>query len=428
MTKIGYLRKRLREEYEKRSLPQAAEIGDALLAEHMYNGLASPGYANDLYNVALVNDELDLLEKAAAMYAASARHINQSCPHQNIIFLHSLTDEECESLAMRFNNLAGVLARMGDLEQAYDMYKWVKSLNLRTHKENGREVTDVLYNMGNTAANAGKTEDALGLHGQALDLRRHMGIPEDILHSLHSIAHIYEETGEYEKAISFAEMAIEYAEGNSRVGGHHYLAQLYEANGQYELALELYDKVLAEISKSGCMRRDYMAVLSRRAYLTGKTGGPEEAIKLHQEVFDMYNSLTGLDLEHLDTSFYANCLRNMAVLNKTIGQTGLAEDYMLKSIQSRKAAGGEVIKDICFLIRLYLESDAYDKLMDVLVYALMQAGGSGDPNAASVIDSIMESFQDADNAHVLLEAIRETNDSEKIRPIIDMWRQKGGFV
>jgi len=428
MTKISYLRKQLRDEYYKRNLPQAAIFGDALLAEHMYNRFSSPGYANDMYNVALVYDELGQLEKAAALYSASVRHISQGCRHHNIIFMHSLTDDQCQALAIRFNNLAGVLAQMGDFEQAHDMYTWVRSLNSRVQAGREQAVSDNLYNMGNVAASANKTDEALRLHSHALDLRKQDGTADDVLHSLHSLAHIYEETGEYEKAIPFAETALEYSEGGVQAGAYNYLAELYEAEGQYEKALELYEKVLSEISQAGCMRRDYMTVLSRRAYLAGKTGNPEEAIKLHEEVFDMYNSLTGLDLECIDTAFYANCLRNMAVLNNDIGETGLAEDYMLRSIQSRKAAGGDVIKDICFLIRLYLESGTYDKLIDMLVYALMQAGGPGDPNAATVIDNIMESFSGAENAHMLLTAIKETNDSERIRPIIDMWRQRGGFL
>ena len=429
MTKISYLRKRMHDEYHKRNLPQAAIIGDSLLAEHVYNHMASPGYANDLYNAALVNDELGLLEKAAAMYAASIRHVSgQGCHHQSIIFMHSLSDDECESLALRFSNLAGVLAQMGDLEQAYDMYKWVKSLNIRTRPKDSRVISDNLYNMANTAASLGKTSDAMSLHADALELRQDNGTPEDILHSLHSIAHMYEEIDDYEKAISSAEIALGYAEDGALASAHNYLAELYVASGQYEKGLELYEKVLSEISKSGCMRRDYMVVLSHHAYLTGKTGNPEEAIRLLEEVFDMYKSLTGLDLEYIDPEFHSECLRSMAILNKDIGETGLAEEYILKSIESRKAVGGEVIKDICFLIRLYLNSDTYGKLMDVLVYALLQAGGPGDPSAATVIDSIMESFADTENADMLLSAIEETNDSEKIRHIVDMWRQKGEFL
>jgi len=432
MTKLSYLRKRLRDEYNKRNLPQAASLGDVLLSEHMTNCFASQGYANDLYNVALVYDELGQLEKAAAMYVASARHISgQGNRNPHTIFMHSLSDAECVALAMRFNNLAGVIAQMGDYEQAHDMYIWVKALNTRAQSEHMQAVSDNLYNMGNIAASVNKTDEALRLHSQALEQRKQEGATQDILHSLHSLAHIYEETGDYEKAIPCAETALEYTEGGAHASALSYLAELYEASGQYEKALELYEKVLAEIAQSGCMRRDYMTILSRRAYLTGKAGDPEAAIMLHKEVFDMYNSLTGLDLECIEPAFYPNCLRNMAVLNNAIGETGLAEDYMLKSIQSRKAVGGDVIKDICFLMRLYLESDAYDKLMDMLVYALMQADGPENPNAATIIDAIMESFEsfsDTESVHMLLAAIKETNDSEKIRPILDMWRQKGGFL
>jgi len=427
MTKISYLRKRLREEYHKRNLSQAADIGDALLDEHITNRCVSPGYSNDLYNVALVYDELGELEEAAGMYAASIRHIKWPGRRMpQTIFLHSLSDEQCLALSMRFSNLACVIALLGDYNQAQNMYKWVRSLNSRLQPEHMQAVSDNLYNMGNIAASANNTDEALRLHGQALALRKQDGSLEDIMHSLHSLAHIYEETGEYEKAISFAETALDYSKGGIHASACCYLAELYEANGQLEKALELYEKVLAEISVSGCKRRDYMTILSRRAYLAGKTGDPKTAIKLHEEVFNIYNSLTGLDLESIDTGFYANCLKNMAVLNNAIGETAQAEDYMLKSIKSRKVPGKEFANDICFLIRLFLENGTHDKLADILVYVLTQAPEG--PNTTTLIDAIMGSLSNAENMHMLLAAINETNHSDKIRPFLDMWREKGGFL
>ncbi|MCL2404583.1 MAG: tetratricopeptide repeat protein [Defluviitaleaceae bacterium] len=429
MTKIGYLRRRLNDEYHKRNLPRAADIGDALLKEHMTNHFASPGYANDLFNVALVYDELGELERAASMYAASIRHI---CGHgrqlPQTIFLHSLSDAECLALSMRFNNLAGVLAQMGDYDQAREMYTWVRGLNSRAQPGHMQAVSDNLYNMGNVAACVNNKDEALRLHGQALIQRKQDGAAQDVINSLHSLANIYEQTGEYEKAIPFAESALEYSKGGIHAGACCYLAELYELNCQHDKALELYEKVLEEISETGCMRRDYMTVLNRQAYLTGMAGDTNKAITLHKEVFDMYNSLTGLDLGNMDVAFYPDSLRNMAMLNNSIGETSLAEDYMLESIKTRREAGGEDINDICFLIRMYLKNDDYDKLMGILIYALSQAGGPKSPNATATIDAILDSFSDAENTHMLLAAIKDVNDTDVIRSFLDMWRDKDGFM
>ena len=417
----------MRDEYKNRNLSQAATLGDALLAEHMYNNYASPGYANDMYNAALVYDELGQLEKAATLYSASIRHINgQKCQQQNVIVMHNLSNEECGALAMRFSNLAGVLARMEELEQAYDMYTWVESLNSRALPRSTQVISDNLYNMGNIVASLGsRIDEARGLHSQALALRKRSGVQEDILHSLHSLAILNETKGEFKKAIVFADTALEYAEGSALSGAQYYLAVLYEADEQYEKALELYEKVLSEITESDCMRRDYMTVLSRRAYLTGEAGNTEEAIKLYEEAYDMYLSLTGLDLEQIDASFYTNCLLNMAKLYAIVDEARLAEDYMLKSILSRKPEDGGVIKDTCFLIRLYLQSNSYNKLVNVLVYTIMQAGGPDSPFADTMLDMVTEPFLNAENARLLHAALKEINDTEKIKPVIDMWRQKG---
>jgi len=317
MTKISYLRTRLHDEYRNRNLPQAADIGDALLTEHLTNNYVSQGYANDLYNVALVYDELGETEQAAAMYAASIRYMSWPggrIPHT--IFLHSLSNEECLALSMRFNNLAGALARMGDYGQAHDMYVWVRALNTRL-PDHPQAVSDNLYNIANVAASAKNTDEAIRIHNQALNQRKQEGVPQDITNSLHALAHIYEEKGEYEKAIQLAESALEYTQGGIHASACSYLAELYELNGQPQKALELYETVLSQITSHNSMRRDYITILSRQAHLTGKTGDPQKAIKLHKDVFDMYNSLTNLDLETLDDSLYENCLKNMAQLLAT---------------------------------------------------------------------------------------------------------------
>jgi len=311
MTKISHLRARLQEEYQKRNLTQAADIGDALLTEHTSNNHTSPGYSNDLYNVALVYDELDETEKAAAIYAASIRHMNwpgNRIPHT--IFLHSLSDDQCLALSIRFNNLAGTLARMGDYGQAHDMYVWVRALNTRL-PDHPNAVSDNLYNIANVAASANNTDEAIRIHNQALTQRKQEGTPQDITNSLHSLAHIYEETGEYEKAIPLAESALDYTQGGTHASACTYLAELYEQDGQPQKALELYETALSQITSSNSTRRDHMTILSRQALLTSKTGDTKKAIKLLKEVLNMYNNLTGLDLETIDNNLYEDCLRTM---------------------------------------------------------------------------------------------------------------------
>jgi len=401
----------MQEEYNARNLEEASTLGDALLNEHWATESHGISYANDLYNLALIFDEQNQLEKAAALYVESSQHIS---------------DNDFVALAKRSNNLGGVLARMGAYEPAYQFYMQARHIYKRHLGENHPTYADSLYNMANIAAEARHTDVALQLHTEALKIRASADNPEDTINSLHSIAFIHESTGDYKKAASFAEAALKQAQSQKSEATYtracNYLARLYDALEQHEKALEMYKQTLDKMVKSGCKRGDYLSILSRKAYLAGKTGKTEEALKHQEEAFNMYHSLTSLDLLKKDAMFYADCLRNLAILNHSLGDTAQAEDYMLKSLKSRKKASGEIIEDICFLIQLYLQEDTYDKAMDMLVYALNCAESPTGPLADSTIETLMDALGQAEDKHKLLEAMKAVNSAEKVESILEKWQ------
>ena len=409
MTKLNHLRNRVQTEYNNRKLEEAAELGEALLNEHYHLPEPAQGFTDDLYNLALIYDEMGQLDKAAALYSESSRH---------------LEDNDFFSLAKRSSNLAGVLARMGAVEPAYHFFYQTKHIYQHFVKPNNPEYADSLYNLANISRAAGQVSDALKWHKEALKIREKSGTPDDILHSLHSIAFIHQQEGDYKEAISYAKKALEQASKNDYASACIYLAELYEINDEDELALALYEEVLEKITKEGCKRTDYLTVLCRKAYLKGTTGQIAESIALHQEVCRLYQSLTNLNTPGLDELFYTNTLRNMAILNNAIGETNLAEKYMLQAIKTHKPESGDNIKDICFLIRLYLANDTYDKAIDMMIYALMNTG----EEEAKIINALTDAFTNAPDKQKLLAAMKNVNNYEKIQPILDMWRKQGGFI
>ena len=337
----------MREEYNNRNLYEALIIADAIIDEHSNCRPTYIARADDLFNAALIYEEIGQLEEAARLYKESAIQIC-GCESRFMgigsLFL-DLSEKDWLALAPRINNLAAVLARMENFQAAYHHFMLTKAIYVRFNHPNA---VDIVYNMGNLAADTNHTKEALDWHKDALEKRNKVGKnSEDILYSLHSIAFIHEEKGEYEKAISYAETALNHATGADSTSANIYLAELYEAGGEPDKALELYTQVLSEMTQTGYRRCDYLTILSRRANLVSKTGTPMEALKLQEEVLNMYNSLTSLDIDDLDNMFYANCLKNMAALNHAIGETATAEDYMLKSIIVQKTLSGELMDDIC---------------------------------------------------------------------------------
>ncbi|MCL2572832.1 MAG: tetratricopeptide repeat protein [Defluviitaleaceae bacterium] len=350
MTKISHLRKSMSQAYHSRKLSEAAKLGETLIREHRAKNPHSPGLSDDLFNLALIYDELDQLEQAAMLYIESSHHIKTG---------------DLTALAMRSNNLAGVLARIGALEPAYLHYQQAQHIYKRHLGSDHPSYADSLYNLANIAAEV-FPDIALELHEEALEIRKKNGNSKDVLHSLHSMAFIHEEMGDYKKAASYGEAALNQAYGLDYVSACSYLAMLYESLNQHEKALEMYNQVI----------------------------------------------------KNADKSLHGDCLRSMATLNQAIGQTTMAEEYMLQHIKSQKEAGQ--LKDICFLIQLYLENDTYDKAVNILVYALNNMDTISDQN----MDTLMDTLSQAKDKHQLLDAMRDANNAEKIRSILDDW-QKG---
>ena len=333
----------MREEYDKRNLYDAIALADAIIDEHSNCQSSDLARADDYFNLALIYDEMGKLEEAAGLYKESAMCIC-GCELRYVggIPFIGLSEENWLALALRVNNLAAVFARMQCYEMANYHFLLAKAIYARFNHPN---MNDILYNLGNLAAVTDNIKEAFSLHYDALELRhKDRNNYEDIMHSLHSLAFLYEKKGEYDKAISYGKTAMEFAAGVDSISSAIYLAELYEACDEPTKALELYEQALEDM-ETGYRRCDFLTILSRRAKLTGKTGDHKKALKLHNEVLDVYHSLTGLDLEDLDNMFYANCLKNMAELEISLGETANADELILQSFAARKPADDEFADD-----------------------------------------------------------------------------------
>ncbi|MCL2356045.1 MAG: tetratricopeptide repeat-containing protein [Defluviitaleaceae bacterium] len=401
MTKIAYLRKVWAEQYES-DLKAAAETGEALLREHWHNkNFHTIGYANDLFNLGCVHEELGNLERAAALFSDSAQQQ-----------LAANGDEL--SCAERVNSLATVLIRLEFCEPAFLMLGNVAAVRRRLLGENDVLYADALYNLANAAAELGQTKEALRYHLQALKIREKFAPVEDIVNSLHSIAFVYETEKTPEKGIIFAQMATIFSEENDVIyaSSCNYLAELYENTGDYDAALPLYDKVL-EITGRESATAAHLNVALRRANLLSLMQRPEESLAAHEEICTALTFSTR-------SVFYANCLRGMAMLHNTLENPTRAEECLLEAMKIRRAMCEDITLDITFLIRLYLSENNTEKALEALVYALM-CSGSNSPEYNEMLDNLEEVFSKSPAAEEFITAMELLNDREKLRPILNKW-------
>ncbi|MCL1843418.1 MAG: tetratricopeptide repeat protein [Defluviitaleaceae bacterium] len=410
MNKIAYLRKCAAEKYDANDLESAAEIGEILLNEHWHNhNMWTVGYANDLFNLACVCEKLGDLERAAELFSDSARQT-------------AVSEGEGLSYASRIMSLAAVFIQLGLIEPAFFMFGSVAAIHRREVGAFHPLYADSLYNLANAAAEAGRKKDAVRYHEEALKIRENEGLVDDIISSLHSIAFIYEAANDYEKAASYAERAMRYSAGNEETfaAACNYLAEIYESDRRYQDALNLYEQVL-EITavQAGREHSAYLNAALRRANLLALMERPHDALFAHEEVRDIFGRTTGTN--HV---FYANCLRGMAMLHKELGETARAESLILEAMKIRRNMSEDIMLDIAFLIRLYLQENDAEKALEALIYALM-ISGSGSPEFSDFLNNLIEIFTKNKTPATadFISSMEVLNDREKLRPILSKWHQ-----
>jgi len=412
MNKIQYLRNKALEQYNNNDYETAAKTGEILLREHWHNRFMwTLGYANDLYNLACAYDEMGNLGRAAELYSDSARQV-------------SAIEGESRAFAKRLTNLAIVLGQLGVAEPAFFIHS--QAVNIYKSRVGRRSpvYANSLYNLANAAADSGRRKEAIRYHLDALRVREKIsertGEFSEIINSLHSIAFLYESYGEYEKAASYAEAAMEISDDDDDllIGACHYLASLYERVEKYEQALLLYDRVQEFILRQANREHSaYLNIAYRRANLLVQVNRPREALECHEEIRALFQNISGK--KHI---FYANCLRNMALLHNGLGEDDEAESLILESMKIRREID-DITADIIFLIRLYLRAGEREKALEALIYALMRSD-AGNNEFSGLVSALSEAFVNAEpdeDANELMNVMEALNDKEKLAPIISKW-------
>jgi len=407
MSKIAYLRKVWMEKYDANDFESAAEIGDTLLREHWRNkSIRTAGYANDLFNLACVYEQLGNFERAAAYFSDSAQQ-------------HLAANGDELSYADRLNALATVLVRLDMPEPALMMFGNVAAIRRRLLGERDLLYADALYNLANAAAEAGQTSEAIRYHTQALSIRETDASVDDVVCSLHSIAFLYESEEKYKDAILFAKSAAKFsaADDIAYAKACNYLAELYENAREYDSALPLYDEVL-DIASGETDRASviYLNVALRRANLLALMDRPLEALEAHEEICKSLKSSGTCSV------IYANCLRGMAMLHSTLENPVRAEECILESMKIRRTMYEDITLDITFLIRLHLKENDTEKAIEALIYALM-CSGHDSPEYKDMLDILTDVFSQTKTpaAGEFANALELLNDREKLRPILSKW-------
>ncbi|MDR1664173.1 MAG: tetratricopeptide repeat protein, partial [Clostridiales bacterium] len=367
MNKITYFRKQIYESSTSGNWAEAAESGEALLAEYRYSeplGGFGISYADDLFNLARAYDELGMTDKASSLYMDSANRV---------FFMLGISRE----FACRLNNLAVLMSKTGRLVLARHLYGQVLTvLNFISDTEN-REIADALYNAANAAADMNQYDEAVKLHKEALEIRLSNSVNQDIVNSLHSLAFIHEGKKDYAQAIKYASDAMSFAKkmedtGDTFFRACYYLACLYDNENMHQHARPLYEMTLKWIEKKESRGHSaYVTVGMKLAYVLTSLDACDDALLLMNDIREMLEKTL-----HGDFLCYAGCLKNLAHLHRQLGVSEQSIPLLLKSIHIRKRVMGvyandNILPDIMTLLAQYMDGGQVCEAADMLVYLLM---------------------------------------------------------
>ena len=410
MNKVEYFRNRFAEEFNNKEYKKAVDTGRRLLYEQAFiNRIGTENYINDMFNLGLAYENMGDIESAIEIFRGSAWY-SSNLDNEGLLFAKCLTE------------LAALLGEIGQDEPAYFMHAKACDILEGKLEANDPAFADSLYNLANAANEIDMPAYALHYHLKALKIREAAENKDDIINSLHSIAFIFESNEAYEEACGFAKNAVEHAQEVDDDLTYAvcctYLADLYTKCDKLDDALDMYSIAADEIEFAvGKEHSAYLNSAFMKATILAKMSLYEEAITAYWEILDIFEDYLGTN--HL---FYANCLRNLAIVYENSGNLTLSKKTMLIAIRIKRTLKSCAILDIIFVLRLTLKLGLIEDAIYAVVYALMCLKSSSwdYSQGRSLILSVMTS-EYHDEKSVFLDELEKLENSDRLKNIIDYW-------
>ena len=241
-----------------------------------------------------------------------------------------------------------------------------------------QSVSVLLNNMAGVYEDQGDYEKALEYYSKDLE------ISEKVLGSGHpstattynNMAGVYKAQGDYEKALEYYEKDLEISE--KVLGSDHpntattynNMALVYEAQGEYEKALEYNSKAIEVLERA--LGRDHpstAATYNNMALVHKAKGEYEKALEYHAKALEIVERSLGNGHPHTATTY-----NNMALVYQAQGDYEKALEYYGKALEIRERSLGNGHPDTATTYHnmsgVYLACGDYEKALEYLEKAL----------------------------------------------------------
>jgi len=342
-------------------------LGEKLIQLHRKNkNTRSMNFADDLFNLAMVYEDMEKLERARVLYVDSLR------------LIQALLGEGTE-YADRLTNLAVVSGKMGKHSVALAMFSKAEQIKLAKLGEYSPEAACAMHNLANCMFDQGLYERALEKHKQALAIREHNHSSGDTdgrdiayADSLNACGYCHESLEQESEAEGYFLRAMDVTadvcgeESEEYVSGLLYYADFLCDNGRGGAAFKKYNKALRIFKKlyeDKSMK--YAGAISTVANGFERAGDLKKALSLKITAIEMMRGIVGGDHLH-----FANTYKDIAIGFHSLGDVGNAIKNMRKALKIKQSTIGRMddsyVRDLLALSLFYLEQLEYKHLAGTL--------------------------------------------------------------
>ena len=261
--------------------------------------------------------------------------------------LHLCPEEDIKTRASIIHNLAIVLAKTGEIDQAIALYQHSLELNEKIGDVQGKAAT--LHQLAGLYANQGEIDQAIALYQQSLEITEKTGNVQYKAATLHQLARIYANQGEIDQAITLYQQSLELKEKIGDVQGKaatlHQLARIYADQGEIDQAIALYQQSLEIKEKIGDVQGK-AATLHEIARLYANQGEIDRAIALYQQSLEITEKIGDVQTKAATLHQLAGLYANQGEIDQAIAlfQQSLELNEKIGDVQGKAATLHEIAR------------------------------------------------------------------------------------
>lgn len=262
---------------QKEAYPEACELYERALVMLRWEGpsssVASLDFASALNDLAIVVARMGDVKRASNLY------------REVLGIRRRLLGDDHADIAETMSNLAMLHNRVGEFAEAEGLYRRSLEIQRRALSANSPDIASTLNNFAGLLRASGRYSEAESLDREALDLRRRV-LKEhpDVAQSMNNLAIDLYRRGEYVGSLELCREALAmwrriYSDDHPEVArALNNLAQIHRASGLPHEAEPLYRHALAILEgRSGTTSNEVAPTLTNLGELLGSMGRYEEA-------------------------------------------------------------------------------------------------------------------------------------------------------